>query len=119
MVSVKKMFLSNSNKFEKNFQIKKLECIFYVFLESETSEDISPEYESVSSKTTSITTQSLNKEVINNQLIVLEPNNPVMMRFQNALRQHLLKQRENVKEELLTLVSYTTILLNIIIIAYI
>lgn len=39
-----------------------------------------------------------------------------MMRFQNALRQHLLKQRENVKEELLTLVSYLTILLNIIII---
>lgn len=55
---------------------------------------------------------SINKEIINSQLIVLEPNNPVMMRFQNTLKQHLLKQRDNIKQEVLTLVSLFKCLLN-------
>lgn len=54
---------------------------------------------------TSTTTPSLNNELTNNQLIVLEPNNPVMVRFQITLKQHLLKQRDSIKQELLTLVS--------------
>ncbi|VVC28629.1 Hypothetical protein CINCED_3A025872 [Cinara cedri] len=64
--------------------------------ESETclngSESISKDFDSVNSEVTSI----------NNQIIVLEPNNPVMMRFQNTLKHHLLKQRENLQNELLT-----------------
>lgn len=54
---------------------------------------------------TTSTSGSLNEGLINNELIVLKPNNPVMIRFQNALKHHLLKQKENIKEELLTLVS--------------
>lgn len=46
--------------------------------------------------------------MINNQLIVLEPNNPVMVRFQNTLKQHLLKQKDSIKQELLSLVSLST-----------
>lgn len=69
------------------------------------SEDISTGFEGINSGVTSIVSQSTNKEIINNQLIVLEPNNPVMERFQNTLKQHLLKQRDNIKQELLTLVS--------------
>ncbi|VVC24084.1 Hypothetical protein CINCED_3A023271 [Cinara cedri] len=61
------------------------------------SESISKDLESVNSEITSI-----NKETINNQMIVLEPDNPIMMRFQNRLKQHLLKQKENIKKELLT-----------------
>lgn len=53
----------------------------------------------------STTTPSVNDELTNNQLIVLEPNNPVMVRFQITLKQHLLKQRDSIKQELLTLVS--------------
>lgn len=62
-------------------------------------------FENVNSSVTSITSKSLDKEIINNQLIVLEPNNPIMMRFQNTLKKHLLKQRDNIKQELITLVS--------------
>lgn len=50
-------------------------------------------------------TGSLNRELTNDQLLVLDPNNPAMVRFQNALKKHLLKQKESIKEELLTLVS--------------
>lgn len=48
---------------------------------------------------------SINKETTNSQIIVLEPNNPVMVRFQSTLKQHLLKQRENITKEILTLAS--------------
>ncbi|XP_050424677.1 putative leucine-rich repeat-containing protein DDB_G0290503 [Adelges cooleyi] len=37
------------------------------------------------------------------QLVVLEPENPVMMRFQNTLKQHLLKQKYGLSQEILTL----------------
>lgn len=79
------------------------------------SEGISTDFEGVNSGFTSIVSQSTNKEIINNQLIVLEPNNPVMERFQNALKQHLLKQRDNIKQELLTLVSIVYSLVNYLI----
>lgn len=69
---------------------------------------ISTGFESVHSRIISMIPQSTNKESINNQLIVLEPNNPVMVRFQNTLKQHLLKQRDSIKQELLTLVSLIT-----------
>jgi len=52
-----------------------------------------------------MTPQFTNKELINNQLIILEPNNPVMVRFQNTLKKHLLKQKDSIKQELLTFVS--------------
>lgn len=77
--------------------------------ESETcensSEYVSSGTESVNSRVTLKTSQSIEKEMINNQLIVLEPNNPVMVRFQNTLKQHLLKQKDSIKQELLSLVS--------------
>jgi hypothetical protein len=59
----------------------------------------------MNSNMTSIIPPSINNEIINNQLIVLEPNNPVMVRFQNTLKQHLLKQRDNIQEEVLKIVS--------------
>lgn len=59
----------------------------------------------MNSNMTSIISPSINNEIINKQLIVLEPNNPVMARFQNTLKQHLLKQRDNIKEEVLKIVS--------------
>lgn len=48
---------------------------------------------------------SIEKEMINTQLIVLEPNNPVMDKIQNTLKQYLLKQKERIKLELTSLVS--------------
>jgi len=78
-------------------------------IETETSkkssDDISLGFESINSDMTYITPKSNNKEIYNSQLIVLEPNNPVMVRFQNTLKLHLLKQKENIKKELQTLVS--------------
>lgn len=53
------------------------------------------------------------EKTIDNQLLVLEPNNPVAVRFQNTLKQHLLKQKENIKRELLTQVSLFSCKLNI------
>ncbi|XP_050520950.1 coiled-coil domain-containing protein 40-like [Daktulosphaira vitifoliae] len=41
--------------------------------------------------------------VKNDQLMVLEPNNPIMIRFQKALNQHLLKQKLNLEQEILSL----------------
>lgn len=38
--------------------------------------------------------------------MLFEPDNPLMDKFQNALKQHLLKQREHIRNELLTLVNY-------------
>lgn len=82
---------------------------FFNVLESEMyekfSENGSAGLESENSDFTSIIPQSMNKEIINNQLIVLEPNNAVMVKFQNTLKQHLLKQKDNIKQEVLTLVS--------------
>lgn len=78
-------------------------------IETETSkkssDDISLGFESINSEMTYITPKSINKEIYNSQLIVLEPNNPVMVRFQKTLKLHLLKQKENIKKELQTLVS--------------
>jgi len=80
-------------------------------LETETetcknsSEGISLGFESINSEMTYATPKSINKEINNSQLIVLEPNNPVMVRFQKTLKLHLLKQRDNIKQELQTLVS--------------
>lgn len=45
------------------------------------------------------------KEMIHDQLIVLEPNNPVMFKIQNTLKEQLLKQKEIIQQELLSLVS--------------
>ena len=77
--------------------------------ESETyrnsSDCISLGFESINSEMTYVTSKSINKEMYNSQLIVLEPNNPVMVRFQKTLKSHLLKQRENIKKELQILVS--------------
>lgn len=84
-------------------------------LETETetcdtsSEGISTtDFESVNNKLTSMTTESTNKELINNQLIILEPSSGVMVRFQNALKQHLLKQKDSITQELLTFVRLIT-----------
>lgn len=74
-----------------------------------SSENISTSLDSANiSKITSTSSRSINKEIINNQLIVLEPNNPIMIRFQNTLKQYLLKQRNDIKQELVTLVSEFT-----------
>lgn len=86
------------NYFSNDLEAEPEEC-------KNNSEGISSSFESVNTGNTSIISQSTNKEIINNQLIVLEPNNPVMERFQNTLKQHLLKQRDNIKQELLMLVS--------------
>lgn len=51
------------------------------------------------------TSDSTKNECLNDQLIVLKYDNPFMMKFQLTLEQHLLKQRNNIKQELLTLVS--------------
>lgn len=59
-------------------------------------------------------TLSDEEKTIDNQLLVLEPNNPVAVRFQNTLKRHLLKQRENIKRELLTQVSLFNCKLNIV-----
>jgi len=67
-----------------------------------SSDGISLGFESINSDATFVTP---NKEMYNSQLIILEPNNPVMVRFQKTLKLHLLKQRENIKKELQTLVS--------------
>lgn len=50
----------------------------------------------------------INKEIMNNQLVVLEPSNPIMTRFQNTLKQYLLKQRNDINQELITLVGIFT-----------
>ncbi|XP_029345813.1 coiled-coil domain-containing protein 40-like [Acyrthosiphon pisum] len=75
--------------------------------ESETcknsSDGISLGFESINSEMTYVTPKCINKEMYNSQLIILEPNNPVMVRFQKTLKLHLLKQRENIKKELQTL----------------
>lgn len=88
---------------------KELQKLENISLESEVGENrseyVSSESESFKSKITIKTSQSIEKEIINNQLIVLEPNNPVMVRFQNSLKQHLLKQKDSIKQELLSLVS--------------
>lgn len=77
--------------------------------ESETcknsSDGISLGFESINSEITYVTPECINKEIYNSQLIILEPNNPVMVRFQKTLKLHLLKQRDNIKKELQTLVS--------------
>lgn len=70
-----------------------------------SSDGISLGFESINSEMTYATPKCINKEMYNNQLIILEPNNPVMVRFQKTLKLHLLKQRENIKKELQTLVS--------------
>lgn len=78
--------------------------------ESETCKNSSDDgislgFESINSEMTHATPKSINKEIYNSQLIILEPNNPVMVRFQKTLKLHLLKQRENIKKELQILVS--------------
>jgi len=78
--------------------------------ESETCKNSSDDgislgFESINSEMTNETNEFINKEMYNSQLIILEPNNPVMVRFQKTLKLHLLKQRENIKKELQTLVS--------------
>lgn len=70
----------------------------------DNSNDIFTDFEHLNDRSPS-TTENIDKEIINNQLIVLEPNNPVMMRFQSTLKQHLLKQKYSIEQELLTLVS--------------
>lgn len=100
---------SNQQSNEKAALDIELQKLKNMSSESETcensSEDDSIGFESVNSGITFITPQSIKKDIMNNQLIVLEPNNPVMVRFQNTLKQHLLKQKDSIKQELLELVS--------------
>jgi len=42
---------------------------------------------------------------LKNQQIVLASDNPIMAKIQNILKLQLLKQTENIKKEILTLVS--------------
>lgn len=83
--------------------------------ESETCknslENICTDFEGTNSEVLSNISNPSDKEIISNQLIVLEPNNPVMVRFQNTLKQHLLKQKDKIKQELQTLVSQLYILI--------
>jgi hypothetical protein len=51
-----------------------------------------------------MTPQTTNN-TLKNQPIVLEPDNPLMLKIQNILKIQLLKQKENIKKEILTLVS--------------
>lgn len=51
------------------------------------------------------TSQLTEKEMIHDQLIVLAPNNPVLVKIQNTLKEQLLKQNEIIQQELLSLVS--------------
>lgn len=51
------------------------------------------------------TFQPIEKKMIDDQLIVLEPNNPVMIKIQKTLKQHLLKQKDIIKQEIASLVS--------------
>ncbi|XP_026805557.1 uncharacterized protein LOC113548720 [Rhopalosiphum maidis] len=92
---------SESENLVNNYYSRALE------IETETSkkssDDTSLEFERINSEMTYVTPKSINKEIYNSQLIVLEPNNPVMVRFQKTLKLHLLKQRENIKKELQTL----------------
>lgn len=71
------------------------------------SDDISTNLENVS-RTTTVAPQTISNETLKNQLLVFEPNSPVMERFQNTLKQHLLKQRDAIKNELLSIVSVFT-----------
>lgn len=61
------------------------------------------QFESVNSETTTMTSQSTNN-ILKNQQNVLAPDNPLMERIQNILKLQLLKQTENIKKEILTLV---------------
>jgi len=70
-----------------------------------SSDGISLGFESINSEMTHVNPKSIDKEMYNSQLIILEPDNPVMVRFQKTLKFHVLKQRENIKKELQTLVS--------------
>lgn len=94
---------SESENLANNYNSRVLET------ETETcknsSDGISLGFKSINSEMTCITSQSINKEIYNSQLIVLEPNNPVMVRFQKTLKLHLFKQRDNIKQEILKIVS--------------
>lgn len=75
---------------------------------TETCENSSESFSTcfdVDSETLSISSRSKNEKTMQNQLIFLEPNNPILVRFQSALKQHLLKQKDQLKQELLILVS--------------
>lgn len=60
-----------------------------------------------------MTSQSTNN-TLKNQQIVLASDNPLMAKIQNILKLQLLKQKENIKKEILTLVRIINILLSII-----
>jgi len=94
---------SESENLVDNYYSPSLETESETFKNS--SDGISLGFESINSEMTYVTPKCINKEMYNSQLIVLEPNNPVMVRFQKTLKLHLLKQRENIKKELQTLVS--------------
>jgi len=61
----------------------------------------------------SMTSKSTNN-TLKNQQIVLASDNPLMTKIQNILKLQLLKQKENIKKEILTLVRIIHILLSII-----
>jgi len=54
-----------------------------------------------------MTSQSTNN-TLKNQQIVLTSDNPLMAKIQNILKLQLLKQKENIKKEILTLVRKYT-----------
>lgn len=60
-----------------------------------------------------MTSQSTN-DTLKNQQIVLASDNPLMAKIQNILKLQLLKQKENIKKEILTLVRIIHLLLSII-----
>lgn len=64
------------------------------------SEGVFSDFDSVNT-----TSQFTEKEMIHDQLIVLAPDNPVLVKIQNTLKEQLLKQKEIIQQELLSLVS--------------
>jgi len=60
------------------------------------------------SEITSVSSQSTPDEETNDELILFEPDNPLMDKFQNTLQQHLLKQRDSIRNELLAFVSLSS-----------
>lgn len=75
---------------------------------TETCENSSESFSTffdVNSETLSTTSHCTNNETMNSEHIFLEPNNPILTRFQSTLKQHLLKQKNQLKQELLILVS--------------
>lgn len=94
--------------FKRFFKLLSVVKLYLFFTETYKYDCISTDLDSVDKKLFSDSLQVITNETSNNQLIVIEPNNTILKKFQNTLKQHLIKLRTNIKEELLTLVSTKT-----------